>query len=404
MLREYGRETVDAAIHELMERAEAATRQHIAAIPDGTYSFSDYLDNDGVALEKPVKICVAVTIKGSDVLFDFTGSSTQVSGPVNSVTAATMSGAYYVLRVLSDPSIPNNGGCYRMATFKYPEGSVVNPVYPAPVNARALTIARIADAIRGALIKALPDRLIAADSGHLTIAFGGLNPRTRRPFVTSEMGAGGAGARKTKDGIDVIDFGAVNCMNIPVEAIEMDSPIRIEKFKIRDDSGGPGRQRGGLGAEKIFGVRSGPIAVTVRGERFFTQPWGVFGGQAGGAASAWVERRDGSRQDIRSKCILTLNEGDRLFFQTPGGGGYGDPLERDPELVCVDVADRKVSAASARELYGVVLADGAVDHEQTKRLRADMAAKLKTNFSFDHGRLGKSMDGDVSIGSPAAAR
>lgn len=403
MLREYGRAIVDEAIDELMKRAEAATRSHIAAIPDGIYSFADYLDNDGVALDRPIKICVTVTIEGSDILFDFTGSSTQVAGPVNSVTAATMSGAFYVLRVLTDPSIPNNGGCYRMARFRYPEGSVVNPTYPAPVNARALTIARIADAIRGALIKALPDRLIAADSGHLTIAFGGIDRRTGRQFVTSEMGAGGAGARRTKDGIDVIDFGAVNCMNIPVEAIEMDSPIRIEKFCIRDDSGGPGRQRGGLGMEKVFGVRSGPVAVTVRGEQFFTQPWGVFGGLAGGAARAWVERRDGSKEIIRSKCILTLNEGDRLFFDTPGGGGYGDPLERDPDLVWGDVADRKVSADAARERYGVVLTGGQVDREKTASLRQQLAARLKTNFAFDHGTLGKSMEGSVSFELKAAA-
>src|SRR5581483_95048 len=154
--------------------------------------------------------------------------------------------------------------------FKLPEGSVVNPRHPAPVNARAVTIVRSAHAIMGALAQALPSSLVGADSGHMTLAFGGIDARSGRRYVTSEMGAGGTGARPTKDGIDLLDFGPVNCMNVPLEALEMESPIAVERFRLRPNSGGAGEFRGGLGSEKVFAVKSGTVLVTLRGERFFT--------------------------------------------------------------------------------------------------------------------------------------
>ena len=405
VVKEYGGELIDAAIALLMDRAEAVTRARIEAIPDGAYTFTDYLDNDGVVLDQPVGITVTVVIKGSDILFDFTGSSPQTKGPINSVASATVSGAYYVLRAITDPTVPNNSGCYRMVRFVLPPGSVVNPIHPAPVNARSATVIRVAHAIMGALAPAMPQKLIGADSGHLTMAFGGVDRRTGRAFVTSEMGGGGTGARATKDGIDVLDFGPVNCMNIPVEALEMDSPLRIRKFHSRSDSGGPGEFRGGLGAEKVFEVREGSVAVTLRGERFVTQPWGLFGGKAAASAEAWIERQGGSVEHILSKRVFTLEAGDRLHFLTPGGGGYGDPLKRDAEQVRIDVLDRKVSRAQAREAYGVVLADPdlAVDAAATRRRRRTLAARRlaaghdEATPIFDHGRNGASNDGLISI-------
>jgi N-methylhydantoinase B len=345
-----------------------------------------------VDLGRRIEIRVAVTIEGSEICFDFSGTSPQTAGPVNAVMGATIAGAYYVIRTLADPSIPNNAGCYRMARFVLPPESVVNPRHPAPVNARAVTIARVADAIAGALVKAVPTRLTAGDSGHNTMAFGGVDPETRGAFVTSEMGAGGSGARFDKDGIDVLDFGVVNCMNIPVEAFEMESPLRVESFGLRTDSGGAGRTRGGLGYEKVFVAQSNKVIATMRGERFFTQPWGIFGGHAAQSADAWVERAGGGREPILSKRVVALDRGDRLVVRTAGGGGYGPPAERPVGQVLDDVADGKVSVGQAEETYGVIIVGGAVDRVATEKLRARLGAGTDAP-TFDHGRHGKSENG-----------
>src|SRR3989442_1477787 len=187
-------------------RAERLTRRQIEAIPDGEYAFEDYLDDDGVDLGRRVKIAVTVRVRGSSMTFDFTGTDSQVKGPFNSVPASTMSAVYYAVRAISDASIPNNAGCFRAVDAVLPEGTVVNPKPPAPVSCRTATIKRIADAILGALVRALPGRMPAASSGTLLVmAFGGRDPQTGRPFVASELPAVGLGARPDKDGIDVIE-------------------------------------------------------------------------------------------------------------------------------------------------------------------------------------------------------
>src|SRR5262249_21780901 len=201
----HGAATVLAYIEELLTRAERLTRRQIEAIPDGDYAFEDWLDDDGVSIGKPVKIAVTVRVRGSSMTFDFTGSAPQVRGPFNSVPASPMAAVYYAVRAISDPSIPNNGGCFRAVEAVLPEGTIVNPRPPAPVSCRTATIKRIADTILGALVGALPGRIPAANSGTLLVmAFGGQDPESGRPFVASELAAGGMGARPDKAGIDVI--------------------------------------------------------------------------------------------------------------------------------------------------------------------------------------------------------
>lgn len=383
LLDEYGRETVLTAIEALMARAETMTREKISAIPDGSYTFTDYLDNDGVDLDRRIAICATVTIKGSDITCDFTGTSAQVRGPLNCVPTAAIAGAYYVIRTITDATIPNNSGCYRPIHLHLPEGTVVNPRPPAAVNARTATIIRIADVLHGALVQALPGKLPAASSGQLLVAsFGGIDPRTGESYVTSELGAGGVGARPRKDGIDVMEMGPSNCMNIPAEAIEMSYPLRIRHYGIRQDSGGAGQYRGGLGARKVFEAAYGDVVVSLRGERYFTAPWGLQGGQSGAMAQAWVERRDGSIEEIPSKRVLTLQQGERLHVDTPGGGGYGDPLERPPQAVEQDIRDRRISMQVARQVYGVVVDEPGftVNHDATWRLR-DTLRRQRTQHS-----------------------
>ena len=400
LLDEYGVALTVQAVAELMSRAEAMTREKISAIPDGTYTFTDFLDNDGVELEKPVKINAAVKVSGSNIHFDFTGTSPQTKGPINSVASSTISGGYYTIRAISGPLIPNNSGCYRPISFTLPEGSLVNPKHPAPVNARAITIFRIADALHGALVQAMPGLLPAGHAGPFVGTFGGLDPRTGQPFVTHELGTGGIGARPGKDGIDVLDFGPVNCMNIPVEATELSQPLRVVSYHLRRDSGGAGQFRGGLGSEKVIEVTHGEVQISLRGERFFTEPWGLYGGLAGASARGWIERTDGSQEKIASKRVFSLMAGERVHIHTAGGGGYGDPLTREPEQVRQDVLDGKVSQEQAALSYGVVLtgANEEIDVDATAARRGDLATR-GTPELFHHGGHGRSGQGLPTLGA-----
>ena len=368
----HGAETVLGYIEELLARAERLTRAQIETIPDGDYAFADYLDDDGVDVGRRVKIAVTVRVRGSSMTFDFTGTDPQVRGPFNSVPASTMSAVYYAVRAIADASIPNNGGCFRAVDAVLPEGTVVNPRPPAPVSCRTATIKRIADTILGALVGALPGRMPAASSGTLLVmAFGGRDPETGRPFVASELAAGGMGARPTKDGIDVIETDVSNCMNIPVESVEMNFPLRISRARLRTDSGGAGRWRGGLGLEKVFEATTTDVTISHRGERFASAPWGLEGGGPGVSAHAYIVRKDGAREDLPSKKMIVLHPGDQLWEYIAGGAGYGDPLDRDPALVLADVLDGKITSEAARAAYGVALTpEGvAVDEVATKEAR-----------------------------------
>src|SRR5216117_2365299 len=368
----HGAETVVAYVEELLTRAERLTRAQIEAIRDGDYAFEDHLDDDGVNVGRRVKIAVTVRVRGSSMTFDFTGSDRQVTGPFNSVPASTLSAIYYAIRAISDPSIPNNGGCFRAVDAVLPEGSVVNPRPPAPVSCRTATIKRIADAILGALVRALPHRMPAASSGTLLVmALGGRDPATGDTFVASELAAGGMGARPRKDGIDAIETDVSNCMNIPVEALEMNFPLRIRRAGLWPDSAGAGRFRGGLGLEKVFEATTTEVMVSHRGERVASSPWGLEGGAPGARAHAYMLRKDGAREELPSKKMIVLHPGDQLWEYIAGGAGYGDPLDRDPAAVLADVLDGKIPAPLALDAYGVVLTPDAtaVDEVKTKQSR-----------------------------------
>jgi N-methylhydantoinase B len=327
------------------------------------------------------------------MVFDFTGTDPQVRGPFNSVPASTLSAVYYAIRAISDPSVPNNGGCFRAVEAILPEGTVVNPRPPAPVSCRTATIKRIADTILGALCRALPQRMPAANSGTLLVmAFGGIDPGTGRPFVASELAAGGMGARPRKDGIDVIETDVSNCMNIPVESLEMNFPLRIPRAGLWTDSGGAGQFRGGLGLAKVFEATTTDVMISHRGERFASAPWGLYGGAPGRSAHAFILRRDGQREELPSKKMIVLHPGDQLWEYIAGGAGYGDPLDREPGRVLTDVLDGKVSRESARETYGVALtADGgSVDEVATKESRESLRRQRgPLTWTFDRGVDGR---------------
>jgi N-methylhydantoinase B len=387
----YGAETMNDYVGELLRRGEAIARARIAEIADGSYTFEDYLDNDGIDLDRRVAIRATITVSGSEMTVDFTGSSPQVKGPVNADRSAAHSAVYFVVRAVVGGDAPRNGGVYRPLTLVLPEGSVVNPTPPAPVNARTQTMKRICDAMLGALVPAVPRSISAAPSGLERIMFfSGYHPQTGKRFVCSDLDTGGSGASPEGDGVDVIRTDIGNTTNVPAEALELSYPLRVHRSALREGSAGAGRRRGGLGHEKETEVLAGPIALTIRENRHFTRPWGLFGGLPAESSVAEVRRTDGSVERVPALGMYVLQAGDRIVCACAGGAGYGDPLEREPERVLDDVLDRKITREAAREQYGVVLDGGTVDAGATDALRAELrAVRGPVDWTYDRGELGR---------------
>ena len=326
---------------DLLNRSESMTRQAIMALPDGTHAYFDYLDNDGIDLDTPIKIEVSVRVMGDSVEIDFSGTSQQVRGPFNLMPSGAYAAAYFAVHALTDPNIPTNGGCFRPIKLLLPEKSIVNPEEPAPVNARTSTMKRVAGCITGALGQFVPDRAPADAAGEmLLLAFGGDRVDGSR-YVVGELIASGSGASEGMDGVDVIETDGTNCMNLPVEALEMDVPIRVHKTELNTGSGGSGKFRGGLGLVREYEILHGTVIFTHRGERHSHPARGLMGGESGGKAYSKIQRYDGKEIVIKSKTVETLRIGDRISVQTAGGGGYGRPADRPDYLKKNDVADRK---------------------------------------------------------------
>lgn len=386
----YGGEVVLAYMRHLLDYAERLTRARIAEIPDGVYSFTDYMDNDGIDLDRRVPIAATVTIRGDDAIVDYEGTSPQVTGPINAPLSGAQASAYFALRCVTDPALPNNHGCYRPVTVRVPKGSLLDPWPGAPVAIRAHTLKRAADAVLGALVQAVPERVTAAPAGSIScVSFAGVRGGSRERFGLSDLVAGGGGARPALDGIEAVDTDVSNCMNMPAEAIEAAYPLRVLHYRLRCDGGGAGRTRGGTGIERAIRVTAGEITASYRSERHFTSPWGLFGGRAGARWHTWVERAAGGTEQIASKARIALHEGDVLALAAGGGGGYGPPWRRDPLLVADDVRDGKVSRIAAWRDYGVAVGeDGALDESATARRRDEMAARNAALGIYDRGEPG----------------
>jgi N-methylhydantoinase B len=347
----YGHNQLAAIFDELLLRSETMTRKAIQAIPEGVYRCVDYLDNDGIDLDKPIRIEVAAIVKNGTITFDFEGTSPQVRGPLNCVPSGSLAAACFAVRALTDPRIPTNGGCFRPVKLRLPKGTIVNPEEPAPVNARTSTIKRITTCMIGALAPVLPDKVPASSAGELLVlAFGGKRLDGAR-YVVGELIAGGSGASSYCDGVDVVETDATNCMNLPAEAMEMEAPIRIHRVALRRDSGGAGKFRGGLGTVREYEILAGEVSFSHRGERHFSAAAGLAGGGEGAKAHSVIRRADGRLEEIPSKIVTTLRKGDRVIVETAGGGGYGDSRERSAARVEADVHNGKVSPEMAERLY-----------------------------------------------------
>jgi len=385
-VRDYGLETVQSYLAELNDRAETQARARISEIPDGVYSFEDFLDSDGIDLDIRRKIACTVTVAGSEMTFDFEGTDPQLRGAANSAISGAISCCYYVAHCLYGEGVPNNAGCYRPLTVKVPKGTILNPEHPGALNSRTMTVLRAVDTAFGSLMRVIPERLRASSGGMEGVTFAGRRP-DGGAYVYLELFAAGMGARPTKDGVDYVECDTTNMLNTPVEALELNYPVRVHRLELRTDGGGAGKYRGGTGLVKEFEVLDDTTEISHRGDRFATQPWGLYGGEPGASWETIVTTAEGQVTRIPSRKRFMLKKGDRMECSTAGGGGYGDPLERDPEAVARDVHDRKVSREAARSSYGVVLDDdGAVDADATAATRQDLARiRGAADWVFDRG-------------------
>lgn len=353
LAEKYGGETLMAACGQLLDNSERAMREVIRAMPDGSYEFEDFLDDDGVETDRPVRIHARITVEGDSLTVDLSGSSPEVNGPINATLGSTSSAINFAVIACADRPVMPNAGCYRPVRIVAPEGLIVNARHPSPVAHRIATGHVLLNTLFGALSQAVPDRLPAAYYGvsyvcsFQTVAEEG----TRKVLVEIEVG--GCGGHPLQDGASAFSFGMHNNASIPVEMIESDLPLTMTGYGLLPDTGGAGLHRGGLGLYREWRVDSERATFTAQMDRFRFRPYGLAGGKPG-AAGRLMLIRDGKTTALHSKVgNMPLRRGDIIRLETSGGGGHGDPASRPRELVRQDVALGYVSAERAGEDYGL---------------------------------------------------
>jgi N-methylhydantoinase B len=373
LLARYGAATIARYAEAMQDYAEALARTAIAEIPDGVYCFTDHIDGIG---EHPVPIVLQLRleVKGSEVTADWTGTSPQVKAGINAPFSFCKSNVYAALRSVMSPDVPNCHGYTRPIRVIAPEGTLVNAVYPAPCGARGITGYRIVDCVFGALAQAVPERVAADGAGGSTLpSFAGRIDG--QPFVFSECIMGTWGATSAHDGQEGVPHMASNQANVPVETIEAGYPIRIERYGFVADSGGPGARRGGLSLIRDYRILADDVYFGVRSDKILHPPHGLEGGKPGAPASNLINPGPNQRQvPSLSTEPITLGAGDLFRHVMAGGGGYGDPLERDPVQVREDLLDDRIGREHAQKAYGVVFLDGPaaeIDWTATRELRAN---------------------------------
>ncbi|MBB4684050.1 hydantoinase B/oxoprolinase family protein [Amycolatopsis jiangsuensis] len=366
----YGLAEYRALVDELLDYSEALVRDALGHAPDGVYSFEDQIDDDGLG-SGPIPFRVRITIEGSDITFDFTGSSPQVASALNATSSFTRSAAYTALQGAMGADIPANSGFYRPFRFVIPEASILNGRRPAARGARGLVAYRIIDLVLGALAPALPEHVPAAgDGGPGSVALGVTEPDGRQ-VVVWDFFMGSWGATRSGDGNDGISPLGANMANIPVEEVESSGHVRIDRYGYVPDSGGAGRHRGGLSLVRDLTVLCTGATMQIRSDRSVSQPYGLHGGRAGAPSRNLLDHGTDRERLLATKPFLAVGQGATLRHVTAGGGGYGEPFERAESAVLEDVLEGKVSIEAAAGDYGVVIDPGtrAVDSAATARLR-----------------------------------
>ena len=377
----FGVEDIDQYMGELLDYTEELTRRAISRLPDGSWTFTDYIDDDGIGSES-IAIVATLNKMGDEVHVDFTGTSPQVKGSIQPTFATTKSVVYAVVKtILSTVSqdISNTAGYFRPITVTAPEGCFLNPVPPAPVAARSLGLRRMSHALFGAFSQMLPESVPACPGGceyGAGIAGYDRSGVPWKPWVcmdfANEIASGG---KQGYDGIDAQNAGITNIANVLAEEIETEYPLEVEEYGILPDSEGAGEYRGGLGMVRKYRFLADDTVVQIRSDRMKTSPYGINGGESS-ARSRITITSGGEERTMPSKFLVTVNSGDTMRVEWPGAGGWGDPLDRDPNRVLHDISEGKIGLQRAQDAYGVVVDESMrrVDLGAT----ADLREKLRS--------------------------
>ena len=391
LIERYGVTDVKIYMTEIIDYAERLTRAAVLKLPDGEYEFEDWIDDDGIDIDQPIRLFVKITKHGDSMLVDWTGSSEQVKGAINNTLSFTKAASYTGIRSILPDGIPNNEGVFRVIEVTAPAGTIANNVMPAACAARGLTGFRMVDCIFGALAKMLPEKVCAAsDGGNSGVSIGGYDV-DRKPYIYVDFACGTWGGRPWGDGLQGNSNMFANMASQSVEVIEAEQPVEILAYEFLPDRAGAGKFRGGAPYFRDYRFTEREAILQVRSDRARFRPYGLYGGMPGQPSANYLNPQD-NNQKLTSKPTMIIQEGDVFRHELAGGGGWGDPLERDPADVLRDVRNELVSITSAKNDYGVIIDNELikVDSNKTNALRKTMrekraGAKLPFVAWDDHG-------------------
>jgi N-methylhydantoinase B len=376
LLQRYGVAKTAVYMQEVIDYAERLTRAAIQELPDGEWSFEDWIDDDGIDVDRRIRLFVKIRKSGDEMVVDWTGSSEQVSGAINSTLSFTKAHSFAAIRSVLPKNIPNNEGVFRVIEVIAPPGTITNMVLPGACAARGLTGFRMGDCMFGALAMMLPDRVGAAsDGGNTGVSIGGYDSE-RNPYIYVDFSCGTWGGRPWADGLQGNANMFANMASQSIEVIETEQPIQILAYEFVPDRAGAGKYRGGAPYRRTYKFLEEEAILQVRSDRRKIRPYGLYGGGAGKPSRNFFDTGEGA-VELESKLTMTIRQGDIFCHELAGGGGWGDPLERDPALVLSDVRNELVSQDAAFNTYGVVVDTGSwtVDETASETRRTELRSR-----------------------------
>lgn len=375
LVDEYGVDPTRHYMQEVMNYAERLTRQAISELPNGEWYFEDYIDDDGIDRGQPIKLACKIIKQGDSMKVDWDGTSEQVKGAINCTLSFTKAVSYAAIRSVLPGEIPTNDGMFRVINVTAPAGTITNMLPPAACAARGLTGFRMGDCVFGALAMMLPDRVFAAsDGGNTGVSIGGYDD-DRNPYIFVDFACGSWGGRPWADGVQGNSNMFANMACQSVEVIEAENPLQVLSYEFLTDRAGPGKFRGGVPYRREYRFLEKEAILQVRSDRKVSEPYGLYGGSAGRPSSNVLNPGSEDEQQLDAKLLMTLKTGDVFRHELPGGGGWGDPLDRDPQAVYEDYRDGFVSLSGAHDDYGVVIDKSGVDQSATNKLRQKLRAE-----------------------------
>jgi N-methylhydantoinase B len=376
LVSRYGIDKLSLYMEEVIDYAERLTRAAVRELPDGEWSFEDWIDDDGIDLDKPIRLFVTITKLGDSMTVDWTGSGPQVKGAINSTLSFTVAHSVGAIRSVLPLNIPSNEGVFRVIKVIAPTASITNMVLPGACAARGLTGFRMGDCMFGALAMMLPDRVCAAsDGGNTGVSIGGYDDE-RKPYIYVDFSCGTHGGRPWADGWQGNSNMFANMASQSIEVIETEQPMQILSYEFVPDRAGPGKFRGGAPFRRDYRFLEREAVLQVRSDRRKFRPYGLYGGYPG-KPSANSLNPETENRPLESKITMNIGYGTVFRHELAGGGGWGDPLERDPDKVLVDVRNELVSPEAAQADYGVVVdtANWTIDRTATEARRAALRAR-----------------------------